>query len=86
MDMSMILTLVLAAAALFCFIKLISAPVRLIFKFIINMVSGFVILLITEFVLGFFDISLGFSIFNCLVAGVCGIPGVIVLVLIKLLL
>ena len=71
---------------MFCFIKLISAPVKLIFKFIINMVSGFVILLITELVLGFFDISLGFSIFNCLVAGVFGIPGVIVLVLIKLLL
>ena len=86
MDMSMILTVVLIAAALFCFIKLISAPVKLIFKFIINMVSGFVILLITELVLGFFDISLGFSIFNCLVAGVFGIPGVIVLVLIKLLL
>lgn len=82
----MILTVVLIAAALFCFIKLISAPVKLIFKFIINMVSGFVILLITELVLGFFDISLGFSIFNCLVAGVFGIPGVIVLVLIKLLL
>ena len=86
MDMSMILTVVLIAAALFCFIKLISAPVRLIFKFVINMVSGFVILLVTELVLGFFDISLGFTIFNCLVAGVCGIPGVIVLVLIKLLL
>lgn len=82
----MILTVVLIAAALFCFIKLISAPVRLIFKFVINMVSGFVILLVTELVLGFFDISLGFTIFNCLVAGVCGIPGVIVLVLIKLLL
>ena len=86
MDISMILTVVLIAAALFCFIKLISAPVRLIFKFVINMVSGFVILLVTELVLGFFDISLGFTIFNCLVAGVCGIPGVIVLVLIKLLL
>lgn len=82
----MILTVALIAAALFCFIKLISAPVRLIFKFVINMVSGFVILLVTELVLGFFDISLGFTIFNCLVAGVCGIPGVIVLVLIKLLL
>lgn len=82
----MILTAVLIGAALFCFIKLISAPVRLIFKFIINMVSGFVILLVTEFVLGFFDISIGMSLFNCLVAGVCGIPGVIVLVLLNILL
>ena len=85
MDISMILTAVLVGAALFCFIKLISAPVRLIFKFIINMVSGFIILLITEFILCFFNLSIGFSVFNCLVAGVCGIPGVIVLVLINLL-
>lgn len=86
MDMSMIMTAVLIGAALFCFIKLISAPVRMIFKFIINMVSGFVILLVTEFVLGFFDLSIGFSVINCLIAGVCGIPGVIVLVFVKLLL
>ena len=86
MDMSMILTAVLIGAALFCFIKLISAPVKMILKFIINMVSGFLILLVTEFVLGFFDLSIGFSLFNCLVAGICGIPGVVVLVLLKLLL
>lgn len=82
----MIMTVALIGAALFCFIKLISAPVRLIFKFIINMVSGFCILLVTEFILGFFDISVGINLFNCLVAGICGIPGVIVLVLVKLLL
>lgn len=86
MDISMILTVVLIAAALFCFIKLISAPVRLLFKFIINMVSGFAILLVTDLVLGFFDLSIGISLFNLLVAGVCGIPGVIVLVLVTLLL
>lgn len=86
MDLSFILTIVLIAAALFCFIKLISAPVKLIFKFIINMVSGFLILLVTDIILGFFDISLGMSLFNCLVAGICGIPGVVVLVILKLLL
>lgn len=86
MDVSMILTAILIGAALFCFIKLISAPVRLIFKFVINMVSGFLILLVTEFILGFFNISIGMSLFNCLVAGICGIPGVIVLVLINILL
>ena len=86
MDVSMILTAILIGAALFCFIKLISAPVRLIFKFVINMVSGFLILLFTEFILGFFNISIGMSLFNCLVAGICGIPGVIVLVLINILL
>ena len=85
MDISFILLLVLAAAALYCFFKLLAAPVRLLFKFLINMVSGFLILLVCEFVLGFFDISIGMSFFNCLVAGICGIPGVLVLLLLKIL-
>lgn len=85
MDISFILTIVLCAAAVFCFIKLISAPVRLLFKFIINMASGFIILLVTEFILGFFNLSIGISFITCLIAGICGIPGVIVMLLLKLL-
>lgn len=85
MDISVILTLVLVVAALYCFIKLISAPLKMFFKFIINMVSGFLILFVTEIILGFFDISLGMNLINCLIAGICGIPGVVVLIILKLL-
>lgn len=86
MDLTLILTVVLAVAALYCFIKIISAPMRFIFKFIVNMASGFLILVVCEIVLGFFNISVGINLFNCLVAGICGIPGVIVLLLIQILL
>lgn len=86
MNTSVILTAVLAIAALYCFIKLISAPMRFIFKFIVNMASGFLILLVSEIVLGFFNISIGINALNCLIAGICGIPGVVVLLLLKILL
>ena len=86
MDTSLILVVVLIAAALYCFIKLLAAPMKLLWKFVLNVASGFLILLLCEFVLGFFDISLGITVFNCLVAGVCGIPGVVVLILLKILL
>lgn len=86
MDLTLILTIVLAVAALYCFIKLISAPMRFIFKFIVNMISGFLILLVCEIILGFFNLSIGITLFNCLVAGICGIPGVVVLLLIQILL
>lgn len=86
MDISLILTVILAVAALFCFIKLLSAPIRFIFKFIFNMASGFLILLVCEIVLGFFNISIGINLINCLIAGICGIPGVVVLLLIQILL
>lgn len=85
MELSYILTGVLAVAALFCFIKIISAPIRLIFKLIVNMATGFLILLVCEFILGFFDMSIGISFVSCLIAGICGIPGVIVMVLLSIL-
>ena len=84
--MSFVLTIVLIVAALYCFIKLISAPLRFLWKFAINMASGFLILLVCEIVLGFFDLSIGINLFNCLVAGICGIPGVVVLLILKLML
>ena len=86
MDLSLILTIILVVAALYCFIKLISAPMRFILKFIFNMISGFIILLVCEIVLGFVDISIGINALNCFIAGICGIPGVVVLLLIEFLL
>ena len=80
-----LLPYVFIALAVFAFIKLISAPIRLIFKLLLNMVSGFFLLLIAEIICGFFDFSIGITAVNCLISGVLGIPGVILLVLAKIL-
>ena len=58
-------------------------PLKLIFKLILNMISGLVLLFIFNFIGGFFDFSLGINTVNALVAGILGIPGVILLVLIQ---
>lgn len=81
MDLSFLPVILLIAAALYCLIKLVAAPMRLLRKFIVNTVVGFLMLLAAEIVLGFFDISLGISLAKCFIAGVCGIPGVIVMIL-----
>lgn len=81
-----ILTVAFIALCAFALIKLISAPIKLIFKLLINMATGFLLLIAAEFICGFFDFSIGITAVNCFVAGFLGIPGVILLVLMNILL
>ena len=80
-----ILLIVFIALAVFVFIRLLSSPIKKIFKFLLNMLSGFLLLLVAEFICGFFDFSIGINYVNVLVSGILGIPGVVLLVLMKLL-
>lgn len=84
--MSTILTVLFIGLCVFALIKLIAAPMKLIFKLLINMASGFLLLIVAEFICGFFNFSIGINALNCFISGFLGIPGVILLVLIKILL
>ena len=84
--MTKLLTVVFIGLCIFVLIKLIAAPMKLIFKLLLNMISGFLLLIVAEFICGFFDFSIGITAVNCLVSGFLGIPGVILLVLMKVLL
>lgn len=79
--------LMVAGIVLVCvlLLKILTKPIRLIFKLLINAGLGFVILFIVNFFSGFYDFSIEINFVNALVAGVFGVPGVIVLVLIKFL-
>ena len=83
--MTDILTIVFIGLCVFAFIKILAAPIKGILKFILNMATGFLLLLAAEFILGFFNFSIGINFINCLTAGILGIPGVILLVLLKIL-
>ena len=50
---------------------------------LLNMASGIVLLFVFNFIGGFFGFSLGVNAVTALVAGVLGIPGVILLVLVQ---
>lgn len=84
--MSKILTVLFIGLCIFALIKLIAAPMKLIFKLLINMASGFLLLIVAEFICGFFNFSIGITTLNCFISGFLGIPGVILLVLMKILL
>ena len=73
------------AAALSCVVvfKIAAAPVRLIFKLLLNALSGFLLLLFANLISGFFDFSVPINLFTCIVSGAFGIPGVALIVLIQ---
>ena len=78
----------LAAGALLLYLlfRLIKAPFKLLMKLLINMALGFVGLIIVNLLGSYVHISLTLNWLNALVAGILGVPGVILLLLIKYLL
>ncbi|MCL1829199.1 MAG: pro-sigmaK processing inhibitor BofA family protein [Oscillospiraceae bacterium] len=65
------------------FFKIIKIPLRLAFKLAVNTVSGFVTLFILNFIGGFVGLSLALTPINAVVAGVFGLPGIVLLLILK---
>ena len=78
-----IITIVVCVLLLYLLLKIIRLPIKLLFKLLLNMLSGLALLFVFNFIGGFFDFSLGINATNALVAGVLGIPGSVLLVLIQ---
>lgn len=78
--------LIIAAVVVLCvlLLKILAAPIKLAFKLLINAGFGFIILFVVNFFGGFVDFSLGISFINALVAGILGVPGVILLIVLKI--
>jgi len=80
--------LILGAFVLVCYvlIKIISAPMRWILKLMINTALGFAALFVLDFFGEFIGFTLGINIVNAVVVGLLGVPGVILLALLKIFL
>ena len=83
--MALIFLLIGAALSMVVLLKIIAAPIRLVFKLMFNALSGFLLLILANLVSGFFDFSISINLINCLITGVFGIPGVAFLILLKLI-
>ncbi|MBS1418690.1 MAG: transcriptional regulator [Clostridia bacterium] len=82
--MSSILILAAVVVGVILLLKILSAPIRLAFKLLINAGVGFLILFVVNFFGDFVGFTLGVNFLNALVAGILGVPGVILLIVIKL--
>ena len=73
------LLIVGVAISLYVLVKILTAPVKLIIKLLLNALTGFLLLFLANLISGFFDFSVPVNLITCLVSGVFGIPGVIFL-------
>ena len=78
----------LAAAIVFValLVKVLSAPIRWIFKMLLNAVLGFVVLFLFNFFGDYIGLSIPINTVSALVTGIFGVPGVIVLALLQFIL
>lgn len=79
--MDSVLIIVLAVLAIFILLRILSKPIRFIFKMLLNALFGFVVLFILNFFGDVFGISVELNFLNALIVGVLGIPGVILVLL-----
>ena len=65
--------------------KIFAAPIKGILKFLLHALLGYLILFAVNLIGGFFNFYIPFTWLSAIIAGVGGIPGVILLVLMHLL-
>ena len=84
--LSLLLLLAAVVVSVLVVLKIFAAPIKLVFKLLLNMLSGFLLLILANLISGFFDFAIPINTVSCLLSGVFGIPGVILLIVIRLLL
>lgn len=66
-------------------VKIFSWPLKILLKLLVNGVLGVVLLIIFNLIGKNFGVTIGINAVTALIAGFCGIPGVIFLVIFKLI-
>ena len=83
---NMLLYAVIGIVAVILVVWLFRKPLKWIFKLLLNALFGFIALGLLNYFGGSFGISLPINWFNAIVVGILGLPGVILLLLMKYLL
>ena len=83
--MSILLMLAAVVLSVVILFKILAAPIKLVFKLLLNALCGFLLLIVVNIISGFFDFSVEINLINVLIAGCFGIPGALLLVLLKIL-
>lgn len=78
--------LVLGFLLLILFFKIIAKPIKWILKLLLNALLGLVILVVVNYLGAFVGLKITVGWISALVAGVLGLPGVVLLLLIENLL
>ena len=81
--LSNVICIVTAVLLIWLIIKIFATPIKWALKLLLNAVLGFVLLFIFNFIGAYVGISLTVGWGSAIVAGVLGIPGIILLLLLE---
>ena len=84
MDINL-LTYLACICFLFIFGRVFSVPIKKILKLLLNSVLGGLAIFLINLIGGYFGFHIGLNIYTSILVGLLGLPGVVVLIVIKLL-
>lgn len=84
MDTNAIITFFACILALFLFGRLLVIPLKTILKIVFNSILGGVLIYVINIIGAGFSFHIGLNIFTAVVVGILGIPGAILLVVLKI--
>lgn len=85
MDIAVLLAFIFALALVFFTGRLLAMPIKLIGRLLLNGVVGGLILFAINIAGSLFGFGLAINAFTALVAGTLGVPGVVLLILLRLI-
>lgn len=86
LDWNVIIAFAAGLLILFFLLKVLNAPFKMMWKFFLNVLVGALGLLVFNFFGGFFGFTITINILTAFIVGFFGMPGVVLLVILKLIL
>lgn len=81
--LSNLLTVLLVVFLLVALARILSAPLRLALKLLMNTLSGLVALWLVNLLAPITGVWLGLNVVNALIVGIFGLPGLVLLILLR---
>lgn len=85
-NLAILLAWVAGIIIVFAFGKALKAPLKLAVKLLVNGIIGGIVIVIINLIGQNFEFQISLNIFSALIVGTLGVPGVILLIILKYLL
>jgi len=86
MDFSNVLTIIACIIAFWIVGRVFSVPLKAIWKLILNSISWGLLIFFINLIGGLFGFKIGLNIITAIIVGVLGIPGAVLLIILKIFL
>ncbi|HHU61164.1 MAG: pro-sigmaK processing inhibitor BofA family protein [Bacillota bacterium] len=86
MNLSVIIAYIVGVSIVVLLGRLLVVPLKVVFRLIVNAIIGAGILLVINLVGAFWEFRIGINPITALVVGLMGVPGVILLIALRLIL